>query len=74
MSRRVFKTIIISTIKIYKIFISPVIPACCRYEPSCSAYAIDAFRKYGILKGFFLSLKRILRCNPFSKGGVDPLY
>lgn len=68
------RNIIILIIKGYRVFISPFIPPACKYEPSCSAYAIDAFKKYGILKGFFLSLKRILRCNPFCKGGIDPLY
>lgn len=68
------RNIIILIIKGYKVFISPFIPPACKYEPSCSAYAIDAFKKYGILKGFLLSIKRILRCNPFCKGGIDPLY
>lgn len=68
------RNILILIIKGYRVFISPFIPPACKYEPSCSAYAIDAFKKYGILKGFFLSLKRILRCNPFCKGGIDPLY
>lgn len=68
------RNIIILIIKGYRVFISPFIPPACKYEPSCSAYAIDAFKKYGILKGFLLSIKRILRCNPFCKGGIDPLY
>ncbi len=45
----------------------------CKYEPSCSEYTIQAIEKYGALKGVFLGIKRILRCNPFSKGGYDPL-
>jgi len=45
----------------------------CRFYPTCSAYAIEAIRKYGPLKGAFLSLKRILRCHPFNEGGYDPL-
>ena len=45
----------------------------CKFYPSCSQYAIEAFEKYGIWKGFWLSTKRIIRCNPFSKGGYDPL-
>ena len=45
----------------------------CKYYPTCSDYSIQAINKYGFFKGFFLSLKRILKCNPFSKGGYDPL-
>lgn len=45
----------------------------CRFYPTCSEYSIQAFEKYGFIKGLFLSSKRILRCNPFSKGGYDPL-
>lgn len=46
---------------------------CCKFYPTCSNYAIDAIGKYGFFKGWFLSIKRILRCNPFSKGGYDPV-
>ena len=45
----------------------------CKYNPTCSEYTINAFEKYGFFKGLFLTIKRILRCNPFSKGGYDPL-
>ena len=57
-------------------FISPIfsyLGVHCKYEPTCSEYAMQAIEKYGFLKGCFLSIKRILRCNPFSKGGYDPL-
>ncbi len=60
----------------YKKFISPIfsyLGVHCKYEPTCSTYAIQAIEKYGFLKGCFLGIKRILRCNPFSKGGYDPL-
>lgn len=63
-------------IKFYKKHVSPffeMLGIHCKYEPTCSEYAIQAIEKYGFLKGFFLSIKRILRCNPFSKGGYDPL-
>ncbi len=63
-------------IKGYKMFISPIfsyLGVHCKYEPTCSEYAMQAIEKYGFLKGCFLSIKRILRCNPFSKGGYDPL-
>ena len=64
---------IIFVIKIYQQFISPLFPPSCRYYPSCSNYAIDAVTKKGIIRGSFLAIWRILRCNPFSKGGYDPV-
>ena len=70
------KKISILIIKGYKRFISPIfsyLGVHCKYEPTCSEYAMQAIEKYGFLKGCFLSIKRILRCNPFSKGGYDPL-
>ncbi|MCW4572461.1 membrane protein insertion efficiency factor YidD [Venenivibrio stagnispumantis] len=65
------KKILISLIKFYQKFISPVLPSSCRYYPSCSTYAILAIEKYGVIKGSIKAIWRILRCNPFSKGGVD---
>lgn len=66
-----FKIFIINLIKIYKKLISPVLPSSCKFYPSCSEYSIISIKKYGIIKGSILSLWRILRCNPFSKGGVN---
>jgi putative membrane protein insertion efficiency factor len=60
-------------IRAYQLTISPFLPNCCRFEPSCSNYGIYAFKKYGIIKGFYLTLKRILRCHPFGKSGYDPV-
>ncbi len=60
-------------IKIYQKFISPLKPASCRFYPSCSEYMIQAVQKYGIIKGSFLGIKRILKCNPYHPGGYDPL-
>ena len=60
-------------IRLYQRFISPLKPKSCRYTPTCSAYAIEAFTKRGFFVGFALTLWRILRCNPFSKGGYDPV-
>ncbi|MDR1689297.1 MAG: membrane protein insertion efficiency factor YidD [Clostridiales bacterium] len=57
----------------YKKYISPVLPNACRFYPTCSVYAFEAVDKYGVLKGLFLACKRILRCNPFCKGGYDPV-
>ncbi|MBN2403729.1 MAG: membrane protein insertion efficiency factor YidD, partial [Spirochaetes bacterium] len=59
----------IGAIKIYKLFLSPYLPSSCRFYPTCSSYAIIALKKHGLLKGLFLSLKRILRCHPFCDGG-----
>lgn len=66
--------LLIGIVKVYKIIISPMkrYPSC-RYTPTCSEYALEALRKYGPFKGSFLAIKRILRCNPFSKGGYDPV-
>ncbi|MBU4317334.1 MAG: membrane protein insertion efficiency factor YidD [Proteobacteria bacterium] len=60
-------------IKFYQYVISPVLGPSCRYFPSCSEYAYQAIAKYGIIKGVFLSAKRILRCHPFCCGGIDPV-
>lgn len=67
--------IIIFFIKIYQRFISKYILTGrnCRFYPTCSQYAIEAYEKYGFFKGSYLSVYRILRCNPFNKGGYDPL-
>jgi len=65
--------LIIAIIRLYKIAISPVFPLSCRFTPSCSEYAICAVEKYGFLKGVWLAVLRVLRCNPFNRGGYDPL-
>ena len=67
------KHVMIFLIGLYRKFISPIKPPCCRFRPSCSAYAIEAFRKRGFFAGFILTTYRILRCNPFSRGGYDPV-
>jgi putative membrane protein insertion efficiency factor len=65
------KRVVISLIRFYQRAISPLFPSSCRFEPTCSNYAILAIEKYGILKGGLKALWRILRCNPWSKGGID---
>jgi len=65
--------IFIYLIKIYQKIISPLFPSSCRFYPTCSQYAVEALSKYGVLKGGLKAMWRILRCNPFSKGGYDPL-
>ncbi len=67
------KQIFIFPIRIYKKIISPILPGSCRFTPSCSVYAIKAIEKHGIILGFFLAIYRIMRCNPFCKGGNDPV-
>lgn len=68
------KKVLISLIKFYRSYLSPLKRrACCKYMPTCSQYAIDAIEKYGALKGGLMAIWRILRCNPFSKGGYDPV-
>jgi putative membrane protein insertion efficiency factor len=60
-------------IKIYKLFISSILPASCRYYPSCSAYSIEALRRHGLFRGGYLSARRILCCHPYCDGGYDPV-
>jgi putative membrane protein insertion efficiency factor len=67
------KKVVIFPIKLYKRFVSPFLPDSCRFTPSCSSYAVSAIEKHGIIAGFFLAFYRILRCNPFCKGGIDPV-
>jgi uncharacterized protein len=58
-------------LRLYQLWLSPLFPNTCKYHPSCSQYAIDALRQYGLLRGSVLSVWRLLRCNPWSHGGVD---
>ncbi|MBQ3201579.1 MAG: membrane protein insertion efficiency factor YidD [Clostridia bacterium] len=67
------KRFLISIIRGYQQYISPRHPGCCRYTPTCSRYALEAIEKHGVWKGGLLAFWRILRCNPFSKGGYDPV-
>ena len=64
---------IMAVIKFYRRFVSPLLPSSCRFTPSCSKYALLAIEEYGLLKGGLLGAWRVLRCNPFSKGGYDPI-
>ena len=66
------KKILLAIIKFYRKNVSPMKAPCCRFYPTCSTYAIQAIEKYGAIKGGAMALYRILRCNPFSKGGYDP--
>lgn len=64
---------VLGALRFYQRFISPLLIPACRFEPSCSQYMHDAVTKYGAIKGIFLGTKRVLRCNPFCKGGFDPV-
>lgn len=67
------KTILIKIVLLYRQHISPLSPPSCRFTPTCSAYALEALQKYGARKGFWLALRRFLKCHPFHKGGYDPV-
>ena len=71
---KIITKILIVIIKIYKVVISPYLAPSCRYLPTCSTYAIDCLKTYGLIEGFFKALKRILSCHPFSKRkSFDPV-
>ena len=65
--------VFISMIRVYQRFVSPLFPPSCRFTPNCSRYTIQAIQKHGPLRGGAMGAWRILRCNPFSKGGYDPV-
>ena len=67
------KTYMLLLIKLYQAIVSPLLPSACRFMPTCSAYAYQAIDRYGVIKGGFLALVRILKCHPFHPGGYDPL-
>jgi len=64
---------ILKALRGYKRWISPMLPAGCKYVPTCSEYAVQAVERFGIVRGGWMATWRVLRCNPFSKGGVDPV-
>ena len=70
---KVARRLAVAPIVAYQRFLSPALPRRCRYHPTCSAYAVHAIRSYGILRGSVLAAWRLLRCNPFSSGGYDPV-
>jgi putative membrane protein insertion efficiency factor len=67
------KTALVMFIRGYQLWISPLLPASCRYYPTCSSYAIEAIEKHGALSGSWLAVRRIARCHPFRPGGFDPV-
>jgi len=67
------KRALLATIAAYQRHVSPSLPRRCRYEPTCSAYAVESIGRFGVLRGALLAAWRLLRCNPFSHGGFDPV-
>lgn len=67
------KRILTALIRFYRSYISPMRSPCCRFIPTCSAYALEAIEKYGAAKGGYLALRRVLKCHPFHRGGYDPV-
>ena len=71
--KRLFTTLLLLPIYFYKYCISPFTPASCRFVPTCSVSAVQAHKKYGPLKGLYLTIKRLLRCHPWGGSGYDPV-
>lgn len=68
------KFLVIDLLGLYKVIVSPFIPPACRFEPTCSQYAMQAVEKHGAIRGSWMALKRLLRCQPFCSGGHDPVH
>ena len=68
-----FTRVLLAPVHLYQRYISPALPATCRYYPTCSAYAMEAIERYGAGRGGWMALRRILRCHPFHRGGYDPV-
>lgn len=67
------KNFFILLIKFYRLFLSPLKPPTCRFIPTCSEYALIAFERYGVIRGGYLTIRRLLKCHPFHPGGYDPV-
>jgi len=67
------KFLLIGLIRVYRLLISPFFPPSCRFQPTCSQYALDAVERFGSIRGSWMAIKRILRCHPFHPGGYDPV-
>ena len=71
--RLVLLRVVTAPIRFYKLYLSPILPQMCRYTPTCSMYSLEAIRRHGVLRGAALGFYRVLRCNPWSRGGYDPV-
>ena len=67
------RTALILLVRAYQVALSPLFSGCCRFEPSCSNYMIEALQTHGVVKGLYLGIMRLLRCHPFGKSGYDPV-
>lgn len=67
------KALALATLRFYKLAVSPLLPAACRYTPTCSEYAATTIERHGVLRGSALAAKRLLSCHPFARGGYDPV-
>ncbi len=67
------RTILILLVRAYQVTLSPLFSGCCRFEPSCSNYMIEALQRHGVFKGLYLGIRRLLRCHPFGGSGYDPV-
>ena len=70
---KILKKIIITLIRFYQLALSPLKQPTCRFSPTCSQYSIEAIERFGVIKGTYLSVRRILKCHPFHEGGYDPV-
>ena len=67
------RTFLILLVRAYQVTLSPLFSGCCRFEPSCSNYMIEALQRHGVFKGLYLGIRRLLRCHPFGGSGYDPV-
>lgn len=67
------RRLILGLIRIYQLTLSPLLGSNCRFQPTCSAYATESIKKHGVLKGGYLSFRRLIKCHPFHEGGYDPV-
>lgn len=69
----IVRLVLLAALRGYQRVVSPLLPEACRFEPTCSAYAYEAIARYGVLKGSWLAIRRLIRCQPFCAGGCDPV-
>ena len=67
------RRLVLGLIRLYQLLLSPLLGANCRFEPTCSVYATEAIKRYGVIKGGYLSFRRLIKCHPFHEGGYDPV-